>query len=544
MIDQPNLKILFHTSHNDIEGRFEFVFDPPQPPPVEIVDHILLGQKIKRKKVSTLIDPPNLKILFHKSHNDKEGRFVFVLDPPQPPPVEIVDPIILGQKMKMMNEILIDHPRSCDILIQPITVKLSRLHSDASSSFLDPPQPPLIEIEDNLGRGVSFRKNGFLKESPEGLMSLLCVHPSAETTRTKTENLKSWLSPPQPPAMELDDDFSCVNFREKQFNINKFVKSQITLTFMPPAVTTRQSATPQQQQRNGKNVDITHFFRLESPQSPPLDIQDNIQKPASKIKNIHEPECLKDLVLILQHSHCEGGESSAKNEYHGGSLLRLDPPQPPPVHLEDKIQKPVFKILRTISRICNVLQEDPSLHSPQIPTKICIDSPRDPSLFRLSPPQPPLIEIEDVVNRLVPVLKRCLDHEGLLAQEPVCVIPAQTQEPPMSVHDFQIPSTDLQRPQVDINDKVNTLLKSPCKVFEEHSNCDVTVTVPRSPLITSCRKELRRSPPTSPPTELADKPNSINFCKKNYYQEMISASVQFLQPQSHSDVLRKELEFS
>ena len=222
----------------------------------------------------------------------------------------------------------------------------------------------------------------------------------------------------------------------------------------------------------------------------------------------------------------------------------MDPPQPPPVHLEDKIQKPVFKILRTISRICNVLQEDPSLHSPQIPTKICIDSPRDPSLFRLSPPQPPLIEIEDVVNRLVPLLKRCLDHEGLLAQEPVCVIPAQTQEPPMSVHDFRIPSTDLQRPQVDINDKVNTLLKSPCKVFEEHSNCDVTVTVPWSPLITSCRKELRRSPPTSPPTELADKPNSINFCKKNYYPEMISASVQFLQPQSHSDVLRKELEFS
>ena len=132
MIDPPNLKILFHTSHNDKEGRFKFVLDPPQHPPVEIVDPTLLGQKIKRKKVSTLIDSPKLKILFHTSHNDKEGRFEFVLEPPQPPPVEIVDCILLDQKIKMLDEILVEHP---NVLIQPIKVKLSHFHFDASSSL-------------------------------------------------------------------------------------------------------------------------------------------------------------------------------------------------------------------------------------------------------------------------------------------------------------------------------------------------------------------------------------------------------------------------
>ena len=473
------------------------------------------------------------------------------MDPPQPPPVEIVDPILFGQNLKMFDEILVNHPINY-VLNQPITVELSHFHFDASARQLDPPQPPLIQLEDNLGRGVPPWKNGLLKESPEGPMSLLCVHPSAETLRTKTENLNqsiffsvSWLDPPQPPAMELDDDFSRVNFREKQFNINKFVKSQITLTFMPPAVTTRQPAT--QDQRRNEKVEMTYFFRFESPHPPPLDIQDNIQKPASKIKNIHESECLKDLVLILQHSLCE---ETAKNEYHSGSLLKLDPPQPPPVHLEDKIQKPVFKI-RRLSHIYNVLQEDPNHFYPQslqIPTKIRIDCPRDPSLFRLSPPQPPLIEIEDAVNCFVPVLKRCLDQEGIIAQTPDCVIPSQIQEPAAFFPDyFPMPSKDLQRPQVDISDKNNKLPKLACKVFEEHreasSSCDVNVTVPWSPLITPCRKDLRRSPPSSPPTELADKPNSINFCKKNYYPEMISASVQFLQPQNHADVLLRKWKF-
>ena len=515
--------------------KFHFRPDPPQQPPTETADGCS-KQVWRSKKLSTFINPPSLNILFHTSHQAKETRFLFVLDPPQPPPVEIVDEILVGQNLKMFNEIIVKHP----VLMQPITVELSHFDFNAFSRHLDPPQPPPIQLEDNLGRAVSVLKKVFLKESPEDLMPYLCAHPSAEL-RTKTENpfflfsSMSWLNPPQPPAMELDDNFSHVIFREKQFNINKFVKSQITLTFVPPAVTSRHQAT--QHQQRSENVEMTHFFRLDSPQPPPLEIQDSIQKTASKIKNIHEPECLKAPALILQHSLCE---ETAKNEYHGVSLLKLDPPQPPPLHLEDNIQKPVFKI-RTFARISNVLQEPNNLYpqSPQIPIKIRIDS---PSLFRLSPPQPPLIEIEDFVNCFTRLVKRCLDCDRMISQTPECIIPIQIKEPAFLYHDyFQLPSTDLQRPQIEISDNVNILLKSACKALEENRNvssgCDVNVTVPWSPLITSCRKDLKRSPPSSPPTELADKLNSINFGQKNYYPEMNPASVQFLQPQNHSDVL-------
>ena len=517
--------------------KFHFRPDPPQQPPTETADGCS-KQVWRSKKLSTIINPPSLNILFHTSHQEKETRFIFALDPPQPPPVEIVDPILVGQNLKMFHEILVKHP----VLMQPITVELSHFDLNAFSRHLDPPQAPPIQLEDNPGRAVSFRKKVSLKESLEDLMPYLCAHPSAEL-RTKTENLNSpflyssmsWLNPPQPPAMDLDDNFSRVIFREKQFNINKFVKSRITLTFVPPAVTSRHQATQHQQRL--ENVEMTHFFRLDSPQPPPLDIQDSIQKTASKIKSIHEPECLKAPALILQHSLCE---ETAKNEYDGVSLLKLDPPQPPPLHLEDNIQKPVFKI-RTFSRISNVLQDPNNLcpQSPQIPIEISIDS---PSLFRLSPPQPPLIEIEDSINCLTLLMKRWLDRDSMISQTPDCIIPTQIQEPAFLFHDgFQFPSTDLQRPQIEISDNANILLKSASKALEENCNvfsdCDVNVTVPWSPLITSSRKDLRRSPPSSPPTELADKLNSINFGQKNYYHEMKPAPVKFLQPQNHSDVL-------
>ena len=460
------------------------------------------------------------------------------MDPPQPPLLEIVDPILVRQKLKMFNEVFVKDP-IIYVPVQPVKVELSHFHFAAISRHLDPPQPPPIQLEDNLSQTVSFRKKVFLHESPEDLMSVFCVHPSALELGAKTEKsdaiisfAKSWMSPPQAPAMHLDDDFSLAFFREKQFNINKFLKSQIILTFVPPAVTSRHQAS--QHKHKNENVEMYHNFSLESPQSPPLDIQDNIQKPASKIKNIHEPESLKALLLILQQQHSLY-EEPAKNECHRCSLLKLDPPQPPPQHLEDNIQKPVFKI-RTF--------QDSSLFYPQSPKiliKLPLESHRNPSLFRLSPPQPPLIEIEDSFCCLVPVLKRCLDRNKPIEQTIECMIPTQTPESVLFIHDFKIPSGDLQRPQVDVDDKVNILQNKAVKVLEENGNisltCDVNVTVPWSPLITSCSRDLRRSPPSSPPTELADKPNSINFRQKNYYPEIICASVQFLQPQNYSDFL-------
>ena len=537
--------------------KFFFRMDPPQQPPTEIADGCS-NQVWRKKKLATMKDPLNLNILLLTIQQDREERFLFILDPPQPPPVEIIDNILKrGQKFKIINEILIE-PQVNSALIRPTTEEFSYPHFDTSLRYLDPPQPPPIQVVDTPIPVISFRQKVLREESLEGLVSLLCAHPSAETMVTKTENINSsvsWLSPPQPPPIELEDDFSPLIFSEKQFNINKFVKSQITLTFLPPVTTKLQAS---QHQKRNETVEMIHFFRLEPPQPPPLDIRDNIQAPASKIKNIHELESVKSLALILQHPL---GEETAKYEYHGGALLKLDPPQPPPLHLEDNIQKPVFKI-RTFSRISNV-PEVPTLQPPEIPVKVFSDnpcdsardsfrdnprdSPHDPPLFRLSPPQPPLIEIEDSANRIISVLKKCLDLEGI--KTPEYVIPTQVPEP-SNIHDyFPIPSTDLQRPEVDINDRANKLLRSECKALEENSNisssCDVTVPIPipPSPLITSCRKDLRRSPPSSPPTELADKPNSINFCKKNYYPEMISASFQFLQPQIYVDVLLRKVKF-
>ena len=103
-------------------------------------------------------------------------------------------------------------------------------------------------------------------------------------------------------------------------------------------------------------------------------------------------------------------------------------------------------------------------------------------------------------------------------------------------------SSDLQRPEVDINDKVNLSVSQP-KLVEENENIlnQTLVIIPSQPLITSVRADkLERSPPPEPPIEVSDTQNSIRFCKKNYQKEEMMPSTnsfQFLQPESYSDIL-------
>ena len=107
-------------------------------------------------------------------------------------------------------------------------------------------------------------------------------------------------------------------------------------------------------------------------------------------------------------------------------------------------------------------------------------------------------------------------------------------------------SSDLQRPEVDINDKVNLSVSEP-KIIEENENIlnQSLVIIPTQPLITSVRTDkLERSPPPEPPIEVSDTQNSIKFCKKNYQkQEMMPStnSCQLLQPETCLDILLRQV---
>ena len=160
--------------------------------------------------------------------------------------------------------------------------------------------------------------------------------------------------------------------------------------------------------------------------------------------------------------------------------------------------------------------------------------------FRLEPPQPPLIEIEDTANSITRVEKR-LGRETSI-EKASFVIPTRIPES-LTIHDFPIPSADLQQPEVDVKDAVNA---SKCgqKNLEELSAlslpCNVTIPETSSAgLITSSRSSLVLCPPEGPPTDLSDKPNSISGCKK-ISPEIFSTSVQYLQPKSYADALLRK----
>ena len=94
------------------------------------------------------------------------------------------------------------------------------------------------------------------------------------------------------------------------------------------------------------------------------------------------------IVVETEYEHC-----------CSSSLLKLEPPQPPLHDLEDNIKNSEFK-MKTLSELnpqTVILKIEPR------PLDSCQSN--DAFLFRLEPPQPPLIEIEDFTNRALQISK-------------------------------------------------------------------------------------------------------------------------------------------
>ena len=120
--------------------------------------------------------------------------------------------------------------------------------------------------------------------------SLALVQPPVESLEHSRAATQLQLSPPQAPALELQDGFSNQSFRSKQFNTIKAVRGPVTLLLLLPRC--EQQQLPQAD---------PCLFRLEPPQAPPLELEDCGQKTRSRIRNICEPEAVKSLEPILLH---------------------------------------------------------------------------------------------------------------------------------------------------------------------------------------------------------------------------------------------------
>ena len=92
--------------------------------------------------------------------------------------------------------------------------------------------------------------------------ALALVQPPVQSLEHTTAATQLQLSPPQAPALELEDGFSDQSFRSKQFNTIKAVRGPVTLLLLLPRC--EQQLPPAD----------PCLFRLEPPQAPPLELED------------------------------------------------------------------------------------------------------------------------------------------------------------------------------------------------------------------------------------------------------------------------------
>jgi len=330
------------------------------------------------------------------------------------------------------------------------------------------------------------------------------------------------MNSPQPPLLELPDEI-CSNqgiFKAKLFNKCP-VKGPLNIIELRPHF-----------QHYQTKID-KDLFRLEAPQPPLQEIEDAVQKCISRIRIICEPIIDTEHVKVSRPIF-KLTEDENNDKIDVSSLLTLDPPQSPLIELPDDCLKPEFKIRTFIHIRIDQL-------SSQKPVADNIHFGKQLSVFRLVPPQPPQIEVEDTANSIM-YIEKSLEIERFIHQIYSIAIPPVIPAESVIFPQNWKPSSDLQRPEVDINDRVNLSISEP-KIIEENENIlnQSLVIIPPQPLITSVRADkLERSPPPEPPIELSDTQNSIRFCKKNYQKEEMMPSTnsfQFLQPESYSDIL-------
>ena len=361
-------------------------------------------------------------------------------------------------KIKKFDDLIDD----CVFLMQPVTEDVTRDYQRISCLRLEPPQPPLMEIDDNSLKSRKLQKH-FLDDKNQ-IDSFCLFHPNYQKSYF-THSISTKIEPPQSAPIDLEDKISqtCVLPR-KYFAADNLTEHLITETFLPSGADTkyfdqlgkfllespqhptleledrfsRQSATIKHICSNLSKPLVTHlhpplidfkettcfYFRLDPPQAPPSEIDDTPLKTQSKIRNICEPVKDSDFVIMLWPLMLETEYESCSS-----SLLKLEPPQPPLHDLEDNIKNSEFK-MKTLSELnlqTVILKIEPRI----LDSLECLSS--DAFLFRMEPPQPPLIEIEDFTNRVFQISKALSEWSESIS-DPIVNIPWITTEVHQKYH--------------------------------------------------------------------------------------------------------------
>ena len=175
--------------------RPNLLLQPPQPPPVQISDSLNPISNIKKLwqdqgEVVLLIAIPTIL-------PDQTNLLQVCLEPPQPPNLQLDD--IPNKNMTKLKQL--ETPEVQNVCQPDFSVGLhvlNRIELDKS-----PLQTPTVEVEDEIVQ-VRRKNPKPLDNQTNILMNIMCVYLYKDIDSNNKKPL-CFLDPPQPPALELED---------------------------------------------------------------------------------------------------------------------------------------------------------------------------------------------------------------------------------------------------------------------------------------------------------------------------------------------------
>ena len=253
-----------------------FTQEPLQEPSVEIYDVLNKSSMSHSENLNCCIDS---KITLCEPIHDKEFfRPCIELQPPQAPSLNIPD---VPNKSYKFDKKLEDIVTDVEVVIVPLITIVGIIKHPGIG--LEPPQPPLQEIEDNLNNAEEKTKD---MENYEIVCGI--VRPIFQQGVEQNEKPVFCDSCPlQPPTAEVKDQIISISPRKpKDFDS---VPDMVMLSFSP---------APKVMENEHTQISIS----LEPPQQPTIDICDRVNKTRNKEKFLLEPvvECYFSILCLGQ----------------------------------------------------------------------------------------------------------------------------------------------------------------------------------------------------------------------------------------------------
>ena len=292
-----------------------FLRNPPQSPTVEVKDEINFLSRTKTLPDEIHVNRLVAFVGLAANTSDIPAAPTFQLRSETSPPVEIRDAINLsGASRKFLSEeVKLDQLLICSLIV-PLHCSSGSAYISAGSSHLQPPQSPCVEIKDEVnvrnGRNqkslYEFQIEDIFIDYPE----ITSSHPVDRITFLD-ENIL------QEPPVELSDRINTeVRLRRTSLSKNEVFEIRC---FMP--------------------VFINHYENLrnlimkDSPQKPDIDISDNCNKLAIKVKQLQDEA--NDDVIVIVPVVSEDSPDGIKTH----RIFSICEPQPMELILEDEINR-------------------------------------------------------------------------------------------------------------------------------------------------------------------------------------------------------------